>query len=239
MDADLPRPRGARAGRRGRRRQPPGAARPDGARRARSSSFPEDVGLVAGLIGSRGAAARAADDRRRRDRRLARHLRPQRRATTTAKFPGQPPSAISSRATDTFYRAFYETFRDLALDLRRLRRGQRQRRRRRAASRPPTSRRSSRCCAIRTSPTAPTPTRRSSAGRSTRSSSSRPTARCWCRDGQGGTRRSPSETDGVLRGSPRQGVPDADRAGPARGLSLRRRARPRRARHARRPPRRR
>ena len=60
--------------------------------------FPEDVGLIAALIGSRGAAARGADARDRRDRRPARHATASRSRTTAAKFPGQPPSDALPRA---------------------------------------------------------------------------------------------------------------------------------------------
>ncbi len=81
-------------------------------------SFPEDVGLVAGLIGTRGARSRQL---------TAHHLgstgafgaliskyQPQIQYYA-AIFPGLPTIRYLLLAeTDTYYRAFYETFRDLA-----------------------------------------------------------------------------------------------------------------------------
>ena len=81
-------------------------------------NFPEDVGLVAGLIGSRGAVARRATIHNggstaafgalilKYDPQIQYYLK---------QFPGQLPVRYLLLAeTDTFYRAFYETFRDLA-----------------------------------------------------------------------------------------------------------------------------
>lgn len=81
-------------------------------------TFPEDIGLIAGLIGSRGARSRQL---------TAHHLgslgafgnliskyQPQIQYYTT-RFPGQLGVRYLLLAeTDTYYRAFYETFRDLA-----------------------------------------------------------------------------------------------------------------------------
>ena len=81
-------------------------------------NFPEDVGLVAGLIGSRGASARRATIHNggstaafaslilKYDPQIQYYVQ---------RFPGQAPVRYLLLAeTDTFYRAFYETFRDLA-----------------------------------------------------------------------------------------------------------------------------
>ena len=81
-------------------------------------NFPEDVGLVAGLIGSRGALARRATIHNggstaafgsliiKYDPQIQYYL---------SRFPGEAPVRYLLLAeTDTFYRAFYETFRDLA-----------------------------------------------------------------------------------------------------------------------------
>jgi predicted amidohydrolase len=77
--------------------------------------FPEDVGLVAGLIGSRGATARAQTTAVGAIATLL-GTYPQTFAYYTAKFPGEPAIRILVAAlTDTFYRAFYETFRGLAM----------------------------------------------------------------------------------------------------------------------------
>jgi hypothetical protein len=80
--------------------------------------FPEDVGLAAGLIGSRGATARAVTAGTGGStvaflaltlayQPLVQHY--------TARYPGLPGLAyLFLAATDTYYRAFFETFRDLA-----------------------------------------------------------------------------------------------------------------------------
>jgi predicted amidohydrolase len=81
-------------------------------------NFPEDVGLVAGFIGSRGAFARRAASRnggvqaaffaltQAYDRQIQYY---------SSRFPGEQPIRYLLLAeTDTLYRAAYETFRDLA-----------------------------------------------------------------------------------------------------------------------------
>jgi hypothetical protein len=80
--------------------------------------FPEDVGLAAGLIGSRGATARQVTAATGGStvaflaltiayQPLVEHY--------SARYPGLPGLAyLFLAATDTYYRAFYETFRDLA-----------------------------------------------------------------------------------------------------------------------------
>ena len=81
-------------------------------------NFPEDVGLVAGLIGTRGQVARQATLHNggsaaafgslisRYNRQIAYYQ---------SRFPGELPVRYLLLAeTDTFYRAVYETFRDLA-----------------------------------------------------------------------------------------------------------------------------
>ncbi|HVN84029.1 MAG TPA: hypothetical protein VMW17_04195, partial [Candidatus Binatia bacterium] len=82
-------------------------------------AFPEDVGLIAGLIGSRGAAARSATAAVGGSTaafaslaiaysKLIRYY--------TQQFPGLPGLRYLFLAeTDTYYRAFYETFRELAI----------------------------------------------------------------------------------------------------------------------------
>ena len=77
--------------------------------------FPEDVGLVAGLIGSRGAAARERTLSTVAFIDLLLAYQPQ-IDHYTERWPGLPGLAyLFLGATDTFYRAFYETFRDLAM----------------------------------------------------------------------------------------------------------------------------
>src|SRR5215470_9043282 len=84
--------------------------------------FPEDVGLVAGLIGSRGATARdvtledGGSARAFVDLSIA--YKPQ-ADYYAARWPGLSGFAyLFLGATDTFYRAFYETFRALAMTYR-------------------------------------------------------------------------------------------------------------------------
>ncbi len=77
--------------------------------------FPEDAGLVAALIGSRGAPARAAAGAIPA---IAGLLVPytDQRAYYDAKYPGQPlVRTLVLALTDTLYRSFYETFRELAI----------------------------------------------------------------------------------------------------------------------------
>jgi len=81
-------------------------------------NFPEDVGLVAALIGSRGAAARRANIHNGGSEAafgsLLLQYDPQIRYYANL-FPGEQPIRYLLLAeTDTFYRACYETFRDLA-----------------------------------------------------------------------------------------------------------------------------
>ena len=81
-------------------------------------NFPEDVGLVAGLIGTRGAAARQATTRNGGSQAAFGSLILSYTRQITyykSRFPGQLPVRYLLLAeTDTFYRAVYETFRDLA-----------------------------------------------------------------------------------------------------------------------------
>lgn len=81
--------------------------------------FPEDVGLVAGLIGSRGAAARATTLAEGGSTtaflRLVIAYQPL-IAFYNQRFPNPPALRnLFVGATDTYYRAFYETFRELAM----------------------------------------------------------------------------------------------------------------------------
>jgi predicted amidohydrolase len=78
--------------------------------------FPEDVGLVAALIGTRGAAARQQTTAAAAIGSLAASYEPQ-VDYYAAKYPGQPPvRTLMLALTDTLYRSFYETFRELARD---------------------------------------------------------------------------------------------------------------------------
>src|SRR5581483_523137 len=77
--------------------------------------FPEDVGLVAALIGRRGTVARA---QRTSQVAIVSLLRPYGAQVGyyDAKYPGQPPiRSLVLALTDTLYRSFYETFRELAM----------------------------------------------------------------------------------------------------------------------------
>jgi hypothetical protein len=81
-------------------------------------NFPEDVGLVAGFIGTRGATARRAASLNGGAQgafyNLIQAYTPQIRFYED-RFPGQVPVRYLLLAeTDTFYRGAYETFRDLA-----------------------------------------------------------------------------------------------------------------------------
>src|SRR2546426_747242 len=76
--------------------------------------FPEDVGLVAALIGSRGAAARAQTSAVGAIAALFAPYAVQ-YDYYNAKYLGQPPvRPLVLALTDTLYRGFYETFRELA-----------------------------------------------------------------------------------------------------------------------------
>jgi hypothetical protein len=128
--------------------------------------FPEDVGLVNVLIGSRGATARAQTSALGAIPSL---FEPYSRqvAYYADRFPGQPAVRVLFMAlTDTLYRSFYETFRDLAREHRVY-------------------------IAAATNRTAPTPTRRPPPMRGTRPTCSPPTARCWCRTGRAARSRVP------------------------------------------------
>jgi len=77
--------------------------------------FPESAGLLAAFIGTRGAAARAQATAPGAIVGLLVTYGPQ-HAHYTIAFPGQPAiRTLVLALTDTLYRAFYETFRDLAV----------------------------------------------------------------------------------------------------------------------------
>jgi hypothetical protein len=77
--------------------------------------FPEDTGLLAAFIGTRGTTARTQTVSTLAIVSLFGTYGPQ-IAYYQAKFPGQPPVRYLVLAlTDTFYRAVYETFRELAM----------------------------------------------------------------------------------------------------------------------------
>jgi hypothetical protein len=76
--------------------------------------FPEDVGLIATLIGSRGATAREQTSAAAAIGSLTATYQPV-VDYYAARYPGQPPvRTLLMALTDTYYRSFYETFRDLA-----------------------------------------------------------------------------------------------------------------------------
>lgn len=81
--------------------------------------FPEDVGLAAGLIGSRGATARQVTAATGGSTVAFLALTVAYQPLVEyygARYPGTPGlAALFLAATDTWYRAFYETFRDLAV----------------------------------------------------------------------------------------------------------------------------
>ncbi len=78
-------------------------------------NFPEDTGLVAGLIGSRGATARSQTTSAAAIVNLAVGYDTLVTHYTTQFGPRHFVSDVFVAATDTFYRSFYETFRDIAL----------------------------------------------------------------------------------------------------------------------------
>lgn len=78
-------------------------------------NFPEDVGLIAGLIGSRGAMARTRTSSALAINDLATAYAP-----LVAHYNGvfgatHPVRDVFIAATDTFYRSFYETFREIGM----------------------------------------------------------------------------------------------------------------------------
>ncbi len=78
--------------------------------------FPEDTGLLAAFIGTRGANGRAQDMSTLAIVHLAATYNPQ-IGYYQQKFPGQPTLIryLVLALTDTFYRGVYETFRELAM----------------------------------------------------------------------------------------------------------------------------
>ncbi len=77
--------------------------------------FPEDTGLPPALIGTRGTAARNATTAASAIISMIGPYSTQ-AAYYNAKYPGQPGiRALVLALTDTLYRSFYETFRDLAI----------------------------------------------------------------------------------------------------------------------------
>jgi hypothetical protein len=77
--------------------------------------FPESTGLLAAFIGTRGAAARAQTSAPAAIVNLLVGYSAQ-HAHYTSTFPGQPTvRTLVVALTDTLYRSFYETFRDLAV----------------------------------------------------------------------------------------------------------------------------
>jgi predicted amidohydrolase len=77
--------------------------------------FPESTGLLAAFIGTRGAVARAQSTAPGAIVNLLLAYGPQ-HDHYAARFPGQPAiRTLVLALTDTLYRSFYETFRDLAM----------------------------------------------------------------------------------------------------------------------------
>jgi hypothetical protein len=78
-------------------------------------NFPEDAGLIAGLIGSRGATARSQSTSTAAIVALLDAYAPLIAHYTGVFGVGHPIGDLFVAATDTFYRSFYETFRDMAV----------------------------------------------------------------------------------------------------------------------------
>lgn len=78
-------------------------------------NFPEDVSLITGLIGTRGALARTRASAVFAIPDLITSYTPLIDHYTSQFGVGHPVSDLFVAATDTFYRGLYETFRDLAL----------------------------------------------------------------------------------------------------------------------------
>lgn len=78
-------------------------------------NFPEDVGLIIGLTGSRGAAGRMSPSSATAIGGLLVPYGPLIDYYTSQFGTGHPVSDLFVAITDTFYRGLYETFRDLAL----------------------------------------------------------------------------------------------------------------------------
>lgn len=163
--------------------------------------FPESVGLIAAFIGSRGATARLQTSAPLAIASLFAPYAAQ-VAHYQAKYPGQPSTVryLVLALTDTLHRAFTETFRDLAVehgvwlvacaDLAPARRVE-------AADDPA-------LVALLRDPDEPGRTYAYEATSALPVNSTyvfAPDGSILVPDGQGGTRRSPAETDGVIRGS--------------------------------------
>jgi predicted amidohydrolase len=162
--------------------------------------FPEDTGLATALIGSRGATSRATGNSIIALATLLGTYAPQ-RSYYDAKFPGQPlVRALVLSLTDTLYRGFYETFRDLAVTY-----GVYVA----ATGNLPPARRVEEAddpalVALLRDPDEPSRTYAYEAVSPDPYNTTllfAPDGEILVPDGQGGTRRSPSETDGVLLGS--------------------------------------
>ncbi len=78
-------------------------------------NFPEDVGLLAGLIGSRAAVARTQATAADAVAELTGAYEPQIAYYNGVFGPTHPVRDVFIAATDTFYRSFYETFREMAM----------------------------------------------------------------------------------------------------------------------------
>ena len=167
------------------------------------------------------------------------------RATTRPSTRASPRvRALFLALTDTLYRSFYETFRDLAVEHGVYIAATIERRagaRVEASERPGAGRAPARS---RTSRSAPTHTRPSSPYPGNTTYVFAPDGEVLVPDGQRRHAREPAQTGGVIRGSTVEGVPDAARAAAARRVPgprprVRRGPRPRGARYARRTARRR
>jgi hypothetical protein len=78
-------------------------------------NFPEDVGLLAGLIGSRAAIARSQTNSALAIDELAAAYAPLVAHYNGVFGPTHPVRDVFIAATDTLYRSFYETFREVAM----------------------------------------------------------------------------------------------------------------------------
>ena len=154
--------------------------------------FPEDAGLVAVLIGTRGAAARAQTSARRRDPR--RCSAPTRAQVGYYAHEVPRPAGRAARCPGADRHALPQLLRDVPRPrarARRVHRGRDERRARAPRRGRPRTRPWSRCCAIPTSPAATTPTRRRRRIPANTTYVFAPTARCWCPTATGRHARKP------------------------------------------------
>jgi hypothetical protein len=159
--------------------------------------FPEDTGLITALIGSRGAVARRQTSALGAIPSLFGPYSDQ-VAYYSAKYPGQPAVRLLLLAlTDTFYRSFYETYRALAIEHGTYIAA--------ATNAAPARRVTDPALVARLGdPDEPNRTYAYEAASPHPGNTTyvfAPNGEVLVPDGQGGTLQSPSQTDGVIRGS--------------------------------------